>query len=256
MSVYTDRSHEAALRQTLYWQAKKPETSAEIFQYGEYLFGLKDYRNAVLQYVKAAKLRNISAMYTLAYCMKMQQGCAANPVEEARLFREVIENDLLSNEKKAAYRLGMCYTYGFGTAIDMGKGFSYFQKISATDGHAMYELGLFYKLGKNGMVVDLEQAEKYFRQAYDADCEQAIFDLYEVYSEEFSNFPYKRELTQAYAFKLGRLLRVAEVNPSKDALNRLAEFYQKGFPGDDLVNIKKFRGLADSYRQQADSFVD
>lgn len=254
MSIYTDTVHEKALEQTLFLQAMKPVSREDFFAYAQYYFSLKDYKEAVIWYKKAVGLNYIPAMYALAYCMRYELGCASNAEEEALLFGRVLEANHTSDF--SAYHMGMCFTYGYGIAVDEEKGFQYFRQAEHEVYEAMYELGLFYKVGKGSIRKDLAKATAFFRKACDGGCEESIFELYAIYDGDFKDFPYQRELRQAYAFKLGRLLRVAELKPCREYLQRVADFYRVGFPDDTEENIQKFLRFANKYQQKAEQFSD
>jgi len=251
MSTYTDIEHETVLRKTLYWQTKQPSTTEEYFEYAQYQYALKDYKEAVIWYKKAAIEQYIPALYQLAYCLHHQLGIASDDETETSLFKKVIAHDEIANDAEASYRLGMMYTYGYGTEIDEKKGLFYFNQAKEESCQSLYEIGLFYKIGKNGMAVDKAKAEQYFRTAYDQHCEQAIFALFDLFEGNFEEFTYIREIKEAYSFTLGQLMRVAELKPCKEYLLRLADFYGQGYPGDTDENLKKFDRLAKKYRQKA-----
>jgi len=252
MSLYTDTAHEKALEQTLFWQATKPVSKEDFFVYAQYYFSLKDYQEAVIWYKKAAALYYIPAIYELAYCMRHELGCSSNAEEEAILFGRVLEANKTSDF--SAYHMGMCFTYGYGTAVDEGKGFQYFRQAEHEVYEAMYELGLFYKMGKGNVRKDLAKATTFFRRAYEGGVEEAIFELYDSYDGELKDFPDQRDLKQAYAFKLGRLLRVAELKPCREYLQRVAKFYRAGFSGDTEESVQKFLRFAKEYEKKAEQF--
>jgi FOG: TPR repeat, SEL1 subfamily len=251
MSGYTDYEHERALAETLYWAAKQPATCEEQYEYGEYHYRLKDYREAVVWYKMAAQAFYIPAVYKLAYCRRYNLGTGSDAGEEAALFRLVLKHDEQENNAPAWYRLGMCLTYGFGTPADERAAVSYFNQAITENSEALYELGLYYRDGKGDRPVDPARAAAYFRAAYDGFCEEAIFALFAMHTGDFAAFPYRREIREAYSFKLGRLLRVAELNPCAEYLNRLAAFYRRGYPGDSGEKLAKFQRLAEFYYKKA-----
>lgn len=252
LSLYTDREHERALSETLYWRNKKPLTKEEEYEYGEYEFRLKDYKEAVKWYEKAAEKSYIPAMYKLAYCMKNNLGTFSNIHKEEALFKEVILRDLEVESVEGNYRLGMCYTYGYGIEADEKRGALYFSKAENFI-DAIYEIGVIYKEGKGGYSVDKKKAEDYFCMAYDGFYEDAIFKIFEMYTGEFEKFPYIREIKEAYSFKLGRLIRASELKPSKEYLKRLADFYKKGHPGDTGEKLEKFQRIAEKYYRKVEN---
>lgn len=251
LSLYTDREHERALSETVYWIEKSPVTKEEKYDYGEYQFRLKDYKEAVKWYKESAEQLYIPAMYKLAYCMRYNLGISSDNNEETMLFRQVITHDKEAEDSEAKYRLGMCYAYGYGTEIDEKKGISYFNEAKDENIDSLYEIGMSYKEGKAGYDIDKKKAEKYFRKAYDGFCENAIFEIFDMYDAEFSEFPYIREIKEAYSFKLGRLIRVAELKTCKEYLNRLAAFYEKGYPGDTGEKLERFYRIAQKYYKKA-----
>lgn len=253
MSTYTDRQHEYALNETLYWEKEIPDTPLKAFAYGQYQFSLKDYQEAVTWFQKAAEQNHIPAQFQLAYCLHYQLGILPDNETENQLFANVLIHDHTSLTSEARYRLGMSYTYGFGTPIDEIKGFSYFMQSKEAIPHSLYELGLYYRWGKGSMTPDRNIAAKYFRAAYEQFCEQAIFELFMMFSGPFAEFTFARDIKEAYSFKLGQLLRVAELKPCKEYFHRLADFYEQGYPGDTKENILKFKKLAQTYRYHADN---
>jgi hypothetical protein len=259
VSIYTDREHEKALSQTLYWMERQPFTDEECYAYGEYQYSLKDYREAVIWYRRAIEKHWApAAAYKLAYCMKHSLGTEQNNQLADLLFKQVIvdaENeaavDSISFTAQGKYRLGMCYTYGYGTAADPPKGIAYFSRVQEMIPDALYEIGLAYKEGKGGYPFDPPKAAACFRKAYDNFCEDAIFALFEMFDGSFEDFPYIREIKEAYSFKLGRLMRVAELKPCQEYWIRLADFYQQGYPGDGEAGLEKFNKLARKYYMKA-----
>jgi len=251
MSTYTDKEHERALNQTLYWKAKTPATKEEAFEYAQYQYTLKDYKEAVVWYKKSAQEQYIPSLYQLAYCMRHQLGIGSDNDIETILFKQVIVHDENASDFVAKYRLGMCYTYGYGTDVDEQKGAFYFMQAKDEVSQALYEIGLFYKEGKGGLQANSKKAEEYLSKAYDGHCEQAMFTLFAMFTGDLKDFAYKREIKEAYAFKLGQFMRVAELRPCKEYLTRLADFYQQGFPGDTQEGLKKFKSLAKKYNKRA-----
>lgn len=250
MSIYTDREHERALSETLYWIKNTPMTKKEKYDYGEYHYDLKDYKEAVKWYKESSQQLYIPAMYKLGYCMRNNLGIASAYNKENSLFQQVMIHDKEVEDSKAKYRLGMCYTYGYGVEIDEKTGLSYFLQGDA-DENALYEIGKFYKEGKAGYDIDKKKAEKYFLKAYEGFCEEAIFEIFDMYTGEFKDFQYIREIKEGYSFKLGRLIRVAELNPSKEYFNRLGDFYNKGYPGDKGEKLENFKNKAKKYYKKA-----
>lgn len=251
LSLYTDREHERALNETLYWIGRTPFTKEEKYDYGEYQYRLKDYKEAVKWYRESSEQLYIPAMYKLAYCIRHNLGIFSDKDEETMLFRKVIAHDKEVDDVQAKYRLGMCYTYGYGTEIDEENGILYFTKAKDGSIDALYEIGMFYKEGKAGYDVDKKKAEEYFRKAYDGFCENAIFEIFDMHDGEFSEFPYTREIKEGYSFKLGRLIRVAELKPCKEYFNRLAAFYENGYPGDMGEKLERFHRRAQKYYRKA-----
>lgn len=251
LSLYTDREHERALSETLYWIGKTPITKEEQYAYGEYQFRLKDYKEAVKWYKESADKEYIPAMYKLAYCMEYNFGIKSDKAKEDILFKKVIVNDRELESIDEKYRVGMCYMYGYGVEADERKGMSYFIEAGNSKIDALYEIGIVYKEGKAGCEINKKKAEEYFYRAYDGFYEDAIFKIFEMYEGKFEEFPYIREIKEAYSFKLGRLMRVAELKPCKEYLNRLASFYKIGYPGDTAEGLEKFYRIAEKYYRKA-----
>ncbi len=251
MSAYTDYEHTWGNAQTVKWLAMPPDTPEAYQSYGDYQFRLKDYRLAVEAYSKAMVADLIPALFQLGQCHQLGLGTEKDIDKPDALFRQVIEAEKDSFEPDALYRIGMCHTYGWGTPVDEAKGYGCF--ITAATRHAgcAYEVGLCYKEGKAGMKSDQGQAERWLRIAYDGYYEDAIFALFDLYGARFESFPYQREIKEAYSFKVGRLLRVAELTPCSEYWIRLAEFYELGYPGDSPNQKKAFLDRAKQCREKA-----
>lgn len=285
MSFYTDREHERGVSETLYWMKKTPKCPSEKYEYGEYQYRLKDYREAVKFYRQSAEEGYIPAMYKLAYCMRNQLGSISNIDEENELFKKVILHDKeviinyyvyteLASEYTAYdsnteeitydefeyvqqnlklkycdanYRMGMCYSYGYGLEKNEKQGIIYFKRAKEYNVDALYEIGKFYKEGKAGYIQENKKAEEYFIKAYYGFCEEAIFEIFNMYKGDFNKFKYIREIKEAYSFKLGRLIRVAELKENKEYFNRLAKFYENGYPGDTGERLERFKDKAKKY---------
>jgi tetratricopeptide (TPR) repeat protein len=244
ISRFTDNAHEKAIQRTLYWQHRIPSTREETYGYATYLYELKDYREAVRWYEKAAAEGHVPAMYMLAYCMRNGYGRCSDREEEHSLFGRAMAGDIHSMDARAQYRLGMCYTYGYGVIKDERKGTAFFQQAQHLNGYALHQMGLAYRDGREDLPVNRQQAEVLLRKAYDLYCEEAIFDLFDLYSGHRETFPYQQELKEAWSFRLGQLIRVTELTPCDEYRKRLSEFYLKGFPGDSADNNQKWERLA------------
>jgi TPR repeat protein len=251
LSRYTDSQHERALAETLHWMKKRPVGREEEYEYAEYQYRLKDYRKAVLWYGKSAEKDYVPALYRLAYCMRNNMGTVSDLELENFYFRKVVEKDMKLPDKEAGYRLGMCHLYGYGVKKDEDLGLFYLESVKDSNMEALYEIGIAYRDGKGSYKKDIHMAEKCFMKAYGGFCEEAIFAAFDMFHGEFDEFPYKRDIKEAYSFKLGRLVRAAELIPCREYLLRLADFYRRGYPGDSESGRRNFLKLAKKYYERA-----
>jgi TPR repeat protein len=257
MSKFTSQEYEQGVQDSLHWIAKSPSGAADAFAYGEYQFRIKDFVYAVTWYEKAAMLGLADAKFKLAYCMKMGLGAASDADAESLLFTEYLEErqgTVLLDEDR--YRIGLCYRYGWGIEADEHKAEKLFESICKQHGGAMFELGLGYRDGTLHRPVDRQMAVVCLQKAYALHWEEAIFEQYRLFTaydmQKEINDEFKKELTQAISFRLGRYLRVAEQNPNSDSLQRIADLYLAGYPW-DLPEVKaRFRKKADCFLKMID----
>jgi len=256
MSIYTDQEHEMALRDTLHWQEQVKDTTESMYQYADYLFRLKDYETACTWYEKAVIQGYPPAMYKLAFCLRNELAGRRNLQQEEVYFSKALAYfSQHSAEKEHCYYCGMCFRYGYGTRLDEQKAFHYFEQAGDDCAKALYEIGLYYQSGIANLQQDKNKAASYFRRAYDGHCEDAIFALFSMHESCLQEFPYAREIKEAYSFKLGQLMRIAESKPSFGSLKRLANFYRQGFPGDTGHFLENFHQKADRYEKKAQQYT-
>jgi TPR repeat protein len=67
-----------------------------------------------------------------------------------------------SNDTKAIYNLGICYTYGYGTEIDDKKALECFKIIESTNADAQAYIGYFLYQGWGGLNINKKDANEYF----------------------------------------------------------------------------------------------
>jgi TPR repeat protein len=251
MSEYTDREHKRVLLETLHWQTHEPITIKEQYAYGAYQYRLYDYKEAVKWFSLAAKENSIPAIYKLAYCAQYGLGMKRDEKQAENLFLKVLEVPENVEDLEQSYRIGMCFAYGYGVEADARRAVKYFRQAENFP-EALYQIGLMHRDGRVGAKMDKQAAAEYFRKAYDGFCEEAIFALFALFEGDFAAFPYVREIKEAYSFKLGRLLRAAELDPCSEYLVRLGDFYRQGYPGDGPIGFKKFQCLAEKYYKAAE----
>lgn len=251
MSAYTDFEHERALKETLYWENHPPVTAEEQYEYGEYQYRLKDFQKALEFYQTAAEEKYAPAMYRLGECYQYGLGCAVNERTAQAWFTKSLACGEDVSAPEAAYRTAMCYAYGYGVAKDEEKAWRLFKTAGDSCAASLFEMALYFRDGKGGLKIDAQQAWAYFRRAYDGRYEEAIFALFAMFEGPFEEFPYQREIKEAYSFQLGRLMRVAELNPCPEYLVRLGAFYGRGYPGDSGEKLQKFKKLALKYFKKA-----
>lgn len=252
MSTYTDQEHDIALRDTLYWQGRTIDTTEKMYGYAEYLYRLKDYETAAVWYEKAAIDGFFPAMYKLALGWRRGLIETKNEAQVQKYFVNALAYFRQKPDSpENCYTIGICLRYGYGVFPEERKAFEYFNCAEDNCASALYEVGLYYRDGIAGVQQDKEKAKLCFRRAYDGHYEDAIFALFLMHKGPFEEFPYIREIKEAYSFKLGQLMRIAEVKPSYGSLKRLAAFYRQGFPGDAGAAFENFQKKADSYEKKA-----
>ncbi|WP_177214533.1 tetratricopeptide repeat protein [Anaeromicropila populeti] len=250
MSKYTDLEHKSALEQTIYWDSTSIDTPEKEYEYGRYLERLKDYEEAMVYYERAWKNGSMPAAYLYLKGMSRQQETIREEKQAEELRKTVFS---YYREKKESaedyYRLGTLYKEGIGVKKEMDQAIQCFYTAAEDNfGGAFYELGIVCLEGLGGCEKDYLTARKYLRKAYDAHWEEAIFKDFEIFQGQFSEYEYQREIMEAYSFRLGQLIRAAELRKTAECYQRVIEMYQKGFPGDTGKKRELFIRKADKYR--------
>lgn len=252
MSKYTDFEHEKALADTKYWKKTIIDTPEKEYHHGLYHLRLKDYQVAYFWFNQAWKNEYLPAGYFLLYLIKEHLVPASNKIELLSLTRTVFNYYSTPATSDDYYHLGMLYKNGWGTPKDLPKAFECFQAASNDNhGGALYELGLHWlAVGhENGY----EKARTFLRKSYDQHYENAIFKDFEIYNGLFEDYEYQREIKEAYSFKLGQHLRVAELRSDKNSYEFVISMYQNGFPGDTGAKRAAFIKKAERFMKVYDS---
>lgn len=253
MSSYTDREHLEIIQESEKWKNIIPETPEACYKYGQLQYRLKDTEQALFYMDKAAKAGYPPACFLYVVYERKVVGLEQwnrSPEYEAKAFSYYIGKANLLEEESAAeiiYRQGMCYRYGIGTEENAEQAKAAFEEIANTHAEAMYELGLYYEKEKR----DAGEAKKWYRKAYDGFCEEAIFAHFNLFEGEFEEYPYQREIQEAYSFRLGRLMRIVTVSPTTYSFIRLAQMYEKGYPGDRGEEKERFCKKGEEFRKKA-----
>ncbi|MFA9378416.1 MAG: tetratricopeptide repeat protein [Lachnotalea sp.] len=258
MSNYTDLEHEKALENTLYWQSGTIKTPVQGYEFGRYQERLKDYKEAACWYLYASDNGYIPASYSYVICVMKQLGISDQNEDIHQLLPVMFD---YYQEKKETpedyYRLGMLYKMGWGINQDKNEALTNF-KIAAKQnyGDASYEIALCFINGIENSDKDYDMTRQYLRKAYDEHCEDAIFKDFAIFRGDFNEYEYQREIKEAYSFKLGQLIRVAELRQSKESIQNVIQMYQNGYPGDTGAKRQEFIRKADKYIKQISSHYD
>ena len=150
----------------------------------------------------------------------------------------------------------MALRYGVGCEINLKKAIAIFQQIEEQEPNALFEIGLCFEQGILEDKDAIKKAMQYYELAYEQFCEEAIFQHFQLYQGDFATYPYQREIKEAYSFKLGQLMRIVHLAPSKDANKRVALMYENGYPGDNEEETKRFQEKAIPYRKAAETMEE
>ncbi len=258
MSTFTDVEHTFAKKATQDWRDRTPGTPEEAYAYADFQYRLKDFCLAAQWYGRAAAEGYVPAQYMLGLCIATRRGIRGRQSEATTLFKHAVAyyKEHLE-DPEACYRLGILYLYGYGVEQDAARAREWFQK-GAEAGHAgaLYELGKFYRDGKAGCPLDKQEARAYFRKAYDGHWEQAIFADFALFDGPFEAYEYKREIKEAYSFRLGQLMRVAEARPDRETLKAIIALYRHGYPGDTGERKQAFIRKGDKFVKRLETLPD
>lgn len=252
MSKFTDQEHLDILRETQKWEQSMPSTGEEHFLYAAFQRRIKDYSKALFHYKKALRMDFLPAAFGLLLCQaegvaddKIPDGCGRLAYQYYSGKKERTPED--------SYCLAMCCAYGLGTPKREEKAFWLFSSLGNSHGGAMFELGKAFEYGALGCEQNHEQALRWYRKSYDAMYEPAIFSHFALFHGTFEEYPYQREIKEAFSFRLGQLIRVTSVSPCRDSFRRVAEWYEQGYPGDSGEEDARFRRKALYYRKRENS---
>lgn len=142
--------------------------------YEEGKFVKQDDQKALEYYLMAAENGSTGAMNNIGNFYFHGKGVAKAYDKAFTWYRKAAD---LSGNAAAECSLGMCYQYGYGTAIDHEKARSFYE-MSAKQGLglAYYRLGLLYEQGL-GVAQDMHTAKQYFGEALHRGCREAAFKL-------------------------------------------------------------------------------
>lgn len=176
----------------------------------------KNIMNAIEIWKEASNKGNINSKYSLASCINYGIGCERNPKQCFKMMLELADTH---QHAPANYAVGMMYSKGLGTNVDIQKAFTYIKAAAASgtipeavcDLANFYAYGLvvqkneskafmlyeaaaeagvseaqcmlaqMYYLGKNGQEVDYSKAFSLFAQASNAGHFASMFKLGDHY---------------------------------------------------------------------------
>ena len=122
----------------------------------------KDEKKALDYYLMAARNGSTGAMNNIGNFYLHGKAVEKDLDKAFAWYQKAVE---LSGNAAAGCSLGMCFQYGYGTAVDYGKA-RYYYGESAKQGFglAMYRLGCLYEQGL-GVTKDVRMAKQYFGEA-------------------------------------------------------------------------------------------
>ena len=244
---YIDKDHREIKALSMKWWDVQPVTPEEMMEYGILQYRSKDFRRAAGIFQPLADQGYTDALYWYADCLNSHLGLDDGKACATPFYVRFLEQTAGTQKPCQLYQRGMCYSYGLGTARDPKQAYDLFEAACTQIPEAEYEIGCAYKDGTLGREKNAGRAEHYLRDAYERYVGKAIFTLYELYDENWETFPYQRELTEAYSYRLGKYMRVVHVNPSIQSLQNLADLYLHGFPGDTGEDDARFKRKAQKY---------
>ncbi len=242
---YIDKDHREIKGLSMKWWDVRPTEPDDIMEYGILQYRSKDFERALTIFWPLAEQGYTDALYWYADCLYFHS--TDRQAQAQPFYMRFLEQTSESRRPLHLYQRGMCYAYGLGTQKDQTRAYDLFAAVCADIPEAAYEIGCAYKDGTLGKKKDTAQAEHYLRDAYERYVGKAILALYELYDGDWEAFPYQRELTEAYSYRLGKYMRAAHVNPSIQSLQNLADIYLHGFPGDTGEDDARFKRKAQKY---------
>lgn len=244
---YIDKDHREIKGLSMKWWDRQPQDPDECMEYAILQYRSKDFERAKELFLPLAQQGYADASYRYADCLYHHPKTADETRMAEVFYTHFLEQTADTTEPVLLYERGMCYAYGLGTGEQPLKAFELLEAVCDRVPEAAYELGCAYTDGTLGRQKNFDLARQYLIDAYEHYVGKAIFALYELYGGNWEQFPYQRELTEAYSYRLGKYMRVAHVNPSLQSLQNLADIYLHGFPGDTGEDDARFKRKAQKY---------
>lgn len=196
------------------------------------------------------------SLFSLTLYAGLEEGILAYQSQKYTAAME--EFSYLADEGNASalYYMGKIYDDGKGVVQDKQRAFSYYQKAAAL-GHAdaLYQLGMAYLTGENGLTQDTPLALTYFKKAAYAGSPDALYQLAEISTLNLEGRP--ADLNKAFGFYLMAAQRGQAKAQYKLGLMFLTG---RGIPQNDntaiywLTNSAR-QGYVLAQKQLADLFV-
>ena len=142
----------------------------------------KNSMKAVSWYIKASKNNISAASYRLGVMYKTGEDfrIQANINEAFYWFKRAAEQ----GHNKSRFILGNLYRRGLGTTQDINKAIFWYKMASEGDHKkASRKLSIIYYRGFYGVPIDIDEAVKWYRRAYNVSEQEALNRMY----REFSN---------------------------------------------------------------------
>lgn len=134
----------------------------------------QDDKKALEYYFMAAANGSTGAMNNIGNFYLHGRGVEKDDCKALEWYKKAVE---LSGNAAAECSLGMCFQYGYGTAIDYEKARRYYEASARQNfGLALYRLGLLYEQGL-GVKKDIRMAKQYFGEALHRGCREAAVKL-------------------------------------------------------------------------------
>ena len=168
----------------LYFILAKGDDSAqadsitELFNKGVKYCDQGDYTEAIKYFKRAAEQGDAAAQYKLGSCYYYGKGVAIDYIQAVEWYRKAAEQ----GDAAAQYALGVCYNNGEGVTQDFDEAIKWCRKAAEQgDAYAQYSLGYCYYYG-NGVAIDYIQAVEWYRKAAEQGDAYAQYSLGVCYS--------------------------------------------------------------------------
>lgn len=212
----------------------------------------KDYDEAFKWYMKAAEQNHSAAQTSVGYMYENGYGIAQNYAKAVEYYRKAAENGNASAQRN----MGIVYEKGIGVDIDYAEAIKWFNKALKTnpnyakvktdiarvekkqnssaseeaesEAERLFNKGVDYYIGRNGVKKDYAQAFTYFKQVADKGLASAQHNVGYFYDKGLGVKQNSVEAVKWY--------KLAAEQGWEESIYGLAEIYQFGRPGVPINN--------------------